>query len=81
MVGPRGNERIEETGEQAGEKTEHGHQRGERKERREFDGVEVSEGGGGDAGARTVEDALPESQEEESGGEETERSDGRSDRM
>ena len=76
MVGPRGDERVEEAGEQAGEEAENEHQNDERDEGCEFDGGEIGEGGRGDAGARTVEDALPKSQEEEGGGEEAKGRDG-----
>jgi len=70
-AGPGRDERVEETHEGLRPYAEDQHQDRGRKERREFEAREITEGG--DTGAlRAVEDALPEREQEVGGGEEAE---------
>jgi hypothetical protein len=78
--GPTGDERIEKIGEQVGQYAEEEHRCDERRENSELDPVRIAKLSRGCAGTRTMENVLPEREEEKCSREQTNAGDGRSPR-
>src|SRR5687768_14777732 len=77
MSGPRGDQRVEELGEQLRDDPEQKHQHDERNERRVLDSGQVRKLSESRGAARTVENSLPKCEQEQRRAEQAEASDRR----